>query len=218
MRTASHRLETTFIIVLAAIAGAFFATYVNNYKPKSYAISEIPFLNEAQLETATITPSPKTEVISQISSDGNTKVIMRTVDNNDGTQTHTFSVADGVGNNQKIVFSKTLDNAKTIIVPFNTLSPDNKYFFIQEHVKDKNTVTNAYVFKTSGDLFATEEKYLDATDLFNKRNTGNSFTEATGWASETLIIINTTTEDNIKGPSYWFEVPSKAIIQLSTEF
>ncbi|MDO8658412.1 MAG: hypothetical protein Q7K55_06730 [Candidatus Levybacteria bacterium] len=214
-------LETISAITLAAFLGIFLAMYNNNHRPKFSTFSIIPVMQEDQTSTASSLPAapvlPKPQITSQISSDGIKQVIMKTTYNKDDTQTYTFSTTDGVSASEQIIISKTLDNTKTMSIPFNTWSPDNKYFFVQEQTKD-GAVTGALVFKALGEPFSIEEKYFDVTDLFNKRNTGNNFSQTTGWASETLIIINTTTPTNAKGPSYWFEIPSKAIIQLSTEF
>ena len=117
--------------------------------------------------------------------------------------------------NENYIFSKTLDTEKYMTIPYNTWSPDNRYFFIQENAKEGESI---FAFKATGEAFSDTEQHFDVTDLFKKRNTGNNFSEATGWGSESLIIINTTKEDGTKGPSYWFEVPSKAILILATEF
>jgi len=214
-------LETISAVTLAAFVGIFLAMYNNNHRPKSSIFSSIPVMQEEQVSAVSPLPAvpvlPKPQIISQISSDGTKQVIMRTTYNKDNTQTYTFSTADGSGANEQAIISKILDSTKTMNIPFNTWSPDNKYFFVQEQIKEGST-SGIMAFKALGEPFNSGEKYFDVTDLFIKRNTGNNFSEATGWASETLIIINTTAPNNTKGPSYWFEVPSKAIIQLSTEF
>lgn len=214
-------LETISAITLAAFVGIFLAMYNTNQRPKFTTSYSIPVIQEKQTSAISPLPTapvlPKPQISSQISSDGTKQVIMKTTYNKDNTQTYAFSTADDTGINEQIIFSKTLDSTKTMNIPFNTWSPDNKYFFVQEQIKEGST-SGIMTFKALGEPFSSEEKYFDVTDLFNKRNTGNNFSEVTGWASETLIIINTTAPNNTKGPSYWFEVPSKAIIQLSTEF
>jgi hypothetical protein len=140
---------------------------------------------------------------------------MKITENPDNTITYDLSAADSNGANQRYFLTKTLNSSKSMTIPFNAWSPDDKYFFIEEKSENSKSV---FVFKATGEQFEGGETYLDATDLFNQKQTGNNFDVATGWASESLIIINTTNADNKKGPSYWFEVPSKAIIQLSTEF
>lgn len=214
-------LETISTITLAAFMGILLALYSSSHQPKSNFFSNIQINQKTPAFTASPLPTapamPKSQTVSQISSDGTKEVIMKKTYNKDNTQTYTFSTADGLGNNQVVIFTRILDSSKIMSIPFNTWSPDNKYFFVQEQTKDGN-VTDTMAFQGSGEAFASGEKYFDLTELFKERNTGNNFSEATGWASETLIIVNTTMPDNTKGPSYWFEVPSKAILQLSTDF
>ena len=200
-------LESIFLISIVAASSLFLVVRRNN--PTQFNVGSnisIPIVS---------TETPSQNVFSQISPDGTKKVVMQVTRNPDNTSTYDFSAMDGNEANEQHVFSKTLDSSRSMTIPFNTWSPDNKYFFIQENAKETKSV---FAFKASGAAFSDTEQYFDVTDLFEKRNTGNNFGEATGWASESLIIINTTKQDNTKGPSYWFEVPSKQIIQLSTEF
>lgn len=214
-------LETISAITLAALMGILLSLYINTRQSKSNIFSNFQINQKTPAFTVSPLPTtpalPKPQIISQISSDGTKEVIMKKTYNKDNTQTYTFSTTDGLGNNEMVIFSKILDDTKTMSIPFNTWSPDNKYFFVQEQTKDGN-VTDTMAFQGSGEPFLSGEEYFNLNDLFRQRNTGNNFSEATGWASDTLIIINTTAQDNTKGSSYWFEIPSKAIIQLSTDF
>lgn len=215
MVTIRHKIELEAFFLIAVVGAVSLFYVIRANKPLRVNINMPAAASPISSVIPTIIPEEKTEISSQVSPDGAKKLIMKKTVNKDIAQIYTFSVTDGNGLNEQVIFSKTLDAAKSMTIPFNTWSPDNKYFFIQENAKDDQ---NIMVFKVSGEPFGNEEAYLDATDLFEKKNTGNNFKEATGWASETLIIINTTKEDKTKGPSYWFEVPSKAIIQLSSEF
>ncbi|MBF8250010.1 MAG: hypothetical protein HW400_611 [Candidatus Levybacteria bacterium] len=204
-------LESVFLITATAAISLFFVIQRNNsYRPQFSLAS-----NTSSLQIQTELIAPKVTISSQITPDGTKKVIMKVTENSDNTKTYEFSTADENGANEQYIFTKILDLTKSMTIPFNTWSPDNQYFFIQENAPDNKSV---FVFKATGATFAEGVTFLDATDLFGKAATGNNFQEATGWASESLIIINTLKPDNTKGPSYWFEVPSKAIIQLSTEF
>lgn len=204
-------LESVLLLTMTAAVSLFFVIQRNNsYQPQFSLASGVPSVS-IQAEVV----SPKVTVSSQISPDGAKKLIMKVTENNDNTKTYDFSVSDENGSNEQFIFTKILDSANSMTIPFNTWSPDNKYFFIQQ---DTGDIKGVFAFKATGATFANGETFLDVTDLFAKAATGNNFGEATGWASETLIIINTVKSDNTKGPSYWFEIPSKAIIQLSTEF
>lgn len=202
-------LESIFLISIVAASSLFFVVQRNNQGQFSVA-SAIP-----AILVSTEVISPKITISSQISPDGTKKVTMKVTQNTDNASTYDFSTMDENGENERLIFSKTLDFSGSMMVPFNAFSPDNKYFFIQENAGDNRSI---FAFQASGEPFSDTQEYFDVTDLFKERETGNNFAEATGWASETLIIINTTKEDGKKGPSYWFEIPSKAIIQLSTEF
>lgn len=204
-------LESIFLISVVAAASFFFVVQRNNSYQSQFTIAS--GMSSMSVPAEAITS--KVTVSSQISPDGTKKVIMRALLNPDNTLTYDFSVSDEDGANEQSIFTKTIDSSKSMTIPFNTWSPDNKYFFIAENEGDSKSI---FAFKATGEQFTGAEVYLDATDSFNKANTGNNFSEATGWASESLIIINTTKENGKKGHSYWFEVPSKAIIQLSTEF
>lgn len=201
-------LESFFLISIVAAASLFFVVQRNSQG--QFAGTRI-----ASINSPLATDEPKQDIFSQISPDGTKNVVMKITNNNDNTRTYSFYTSDGSGINEQLIFDKTLDKARHMTIPFNTWSPDNKYFFIQENAAG---ATSIFAFKESGETFSDTEEYFDVTDLFRKKDTGNNFSEATGWASESLIIINTTKEDGKKGPSYWFEVPNKQIIQLSTEF
>ncbi len=203
-------LESIFLISIVAAASLFFVIQRNNQGQFN-----APSMRIASLSLPLATPAPEQNVFSQISPDGTKKVVMKVMQGSDNTKTYDFSTVDGNDANEQRVFTKTFDSSSSMVIPFNTWSPDNKYFFIHKNTGDNKSV---FAFKASGVAFSQAEEYFDVTDLFRKKETGYNFSEATGWASESLIIVNTTKDDSSKGPSYWFEIPSKAVIQLSTEF
>lgn len=217
MYTLKHKLEYFFFIAMAAVLGLFLAFSVNKNVSlfKTRATMPVRETNNIPTPIPTGIPVLKESVISQISSDATKKVVLHAIQNSNNSQTATLSTEDGGGQNEKIIFTKILSKDENILIPYNTWSPDDKYFFIQENT---SSATAIMVFQAKGEPFANGASSLDLTGLFRKQNMENSFKEATGWASESLIIVNTTTQNNTRGPSYWFEVPSKAIIQLSTPF
>lgn len=204
-------LETIFLITITAVASLFFLAYRNNNSQSNFNIvSGIP-----SMSVPAEAVSPEITVSSQISPDGTRKVTMRVTENNNGTKIYEFLTADENNSGEKLIFTKTLDSLSSMSVPFNSWSPDNKYFFVRQNIGGSKGVL---VFSGLGTPLTATESYFEAVEAFNQKNTGNNFDEATGWASETLIIMNTKKPDGTKGFSYWFEIPSKAIIQLSTEF
>lgn len=202
-------LESIFLIGIVVVGSMYFTLQKNNFQPLFSAAPDVSHVSAPAESIA-----PKITVSSQISPDGAKKVIMKATENIDGTITYDFSSANNNGENEQFVFSKTASSSDKMSIPFNTWSPDNKYFFIHEVAGGNKS---ELVFNASGAPFSESEPYLEAVDVFNKQNTGNNFEEATGWASETLIIINAK-DKNGERVSYWFEVPSKAIVPLSTDF
>ncbi len=200
-------IEGISIIAFAALLSMLFVVQGNKNRQQVRIVT--PLVTQTE---PTVTPTPAVNRVMQISPDGTKNVVMKTTRNKDATLTYAFSVANGAGEKENLIYTETLPALQSMSIPFNTWSPDDKYFFIKRGDSD------FMVFKESGEPFADGQQFLDVTDLFKQRKTGNNLSEATGWASETLIIINTTVEANAKGPSYWFEIPSKAIIQLATEF
>lgn len=210
-------VETLFFITLAALAGFFFV-YKNNQNFKQQFNVTVPILasNVNQNTVASPIPlKPKVESASQVSSDGSKKLIMQTTTNTDNTKAYLFSVLDTNSSVEKIIYAQTVDNTSSFFLPFNAFSPDNKYFFIQQNKQD----TKEYLaFQTSGAPFADGQLMFDISTIFTSKITTYTIDQVTGWASETLLVVNTTNTDGSKGPSFWVEVPSKAVIQLSTQF
>ncbi len=208
-----HKTESMFLITITAMAGLFLAISINKPELKIFPTRTAIDANSIETSLPTEIPLPESKV-SEISSDGSKKVILKTRQNKDETKSVKLSTEDSGGGEQQVIFDITLEKDKSIIIPYNTWSPDNKYFFIRENT---SAGTEIMVFNAKGEPFASGETYLDLTGLFRKQEAGNNFSEATGWASETLIIVNAATKDNTK-ISYWFEVPDKAVMQLSTVF
>lgn len=160
-------------------------------------------------------PVLQTDIASQPTPDGKKKLLMEATHKKD-TSTYVFTTTDGSGGNLQPLFSKTVQASASasegMSIPFNSWSPDNKYLFIQKNDGD------AMVFKATGEEIVPGQLYFDVRDLFSAAGRKDTYEVTTGWASPTLLIVNTTTPDNTKGSSYWFEVPSKAIIQLSSQF
>lgn len=205
-------LDTFFLLTISAVSGIVFAMSSSHKQSISYSLS-VP-VNE--IVQSPIPPSiPSTiEKFTQTAPNGANMLRMITT-NRDSGKTYEILVSDLANNNQKLIYSATLPVTESITVPFNAWSPDNKYLFIEHNTPKGN---EAIVIKSNGDPVIQGEVNPNIAALFAAKKTGYTYKETTGWASETLLIVNTTGQDGSKGPSYWFEVPSKAIIQLSTQF
>ncbi|MBI5452523.1 hypothetical protein HY945_03605 [Candidatus Gottesmanbacteria bacterium] len=213
--TIRHQIEfgTISFLSLAAVAGITFAVLSNN-KPQIPTSFALPVVESIQEPTPTATPAPKTDITEQPAPDGRKKLRMTTVVGSDTEKTFTFTVIDTATNEEKIAYKTITSNDENLSIPFNTWSPDDKYFFIKQVT---NSGTDSLVFRGDGAPITETEQFLNSTSIFKAQITNNKYQDTTGWASETLLIINTTTpSDTIQ--SYWFEVPSKAIIPLATQF
>ncbi|MEK7129431.1 MAG: hypothetical protein AAB803_00280 [Patescibacteria group bacterium] len=185
--------------VLLAGAGVFFIT-----KQKAAApTSEQPIV----LLRPTPTPIPREEA----SIDGTKKLRLQAARQTDGSTTYLVFTADANGANQHLIFQKTLA-AGTSLDLHNSWSPDGTYVFLIE----KGPAGEKFlVLQSTGAAFADGQTALDVGALFDARKTGYLFDKVTGWASPTLLIIYTKTEQGAKGPSYWLELPSRAFLQLA---
>lgn len=204
-------LETIPFIILIIVISSFLV-WESNQNSKMQLSTASP-INTSH-KTVALAPNPvlKVDTVSEMSPDGTKKLTMKTTHNPDGTLAYLFTSSDQLGANEAQVYTTRLKPPQSISIPFNAWSPDNRYLFIQKENGD------ALVFKATGEEIVPGQKYFDVGDLFLASSKKDIYQETTGWASPTLLIVNTTTQNNTKGSSYWFEVPSKAIIQLASEF
>lgn len=214
--TRRHQIELESVsFILIAIFSASFFVWKSNHNFQQQFYSDTPVIAEntfPKIVAPTLNPVLKIETSSQISPDGTRKLAMKKTHNTDGTLTYLFTVTDGTGSNEHEIYTTKSEGSENLNIPFNAWSPDDKYVFIQKNESD------ALVFKATGEPIIKDQEYFDVGDLFKEKIKNVTPTLVTGWASETLLIVNTQKEDATKGPSYWFEVPSKAIIQLSSAF
>jgi hypothetical protein len=207
-------IESVILLTLAAGVGVTFALY-SGYKPQTPTKISLPVMQLQENPTSTPAPTltpliPKPQVTSQISPDGTKLLTMTVTTNDDFTKTYTFVTADADNKNKVTIYTNTY-TTDSMSIPFNTWSPDDKYVFLTHD-------NEALVLRADGKPFNETEPTFNVTNIFTDKITQNAYHETTGWASETLLVINTKLQDLSKGPSYWFEVPSKAIIQLSSQF
>ncbi len=175
-----------------------------------------------KVTTANKTPSaffpiaiaqPKPEETTVNHPDGTKKFMMTMTKTSEG-RTYTFVVADGMGENKRQLFTKTVSEESSLTIPYNTFSPGaGTYVFIEENGPDGKHIL---VLKTSGETFTGGEQYLDVGSLFGEKKYKYTFGHATGWASPTLLIFTSINENGVKGPNWWFELPSRAFLQLAS--
>lgn len=151
--------------------------------------------------------APQTTTVG--SSDGTHSVTMKEEKNGSGKSTFTFLISD------QTIYTKTLDSGESFSIPFNAFSPDSKYLFLKETGKSEPS----YIALTSeGTPITKDNQTITFSDLFAQKLPSYKITDVTGWASPTLIVINTDKLDGTQGPSFWFEIPTQSFILLSTRF
>lgn len=206
-------LLTSLVIVAGIITSMFAWRYVAPPQAKKQLSPFTPVIQPQTVIAPPVSPPIKqTETASQISPDGSMNLVMQSTRNNDGTRLYTFSTVNTSTNISQQIYVATLPSSDTMSIPFNTWSPDDKYVFFQKGGHD------VLVLLASGEPMTSSEQYYNVENLFNSPNRTDKYNETTGWASPTLLIVNTVKPDNSKGSSYWFEVPSKAVIQLYSVF
>lgn len=163
----------------------------------------------AQAVSVVPTPAPETSVHSF---NADKQLILRTTRKSDGMTEYTYIISDISGANPRVLFDKTLPAAAWMTLPVNSWDPTDTYIFLEEH---NSGAMDYFVLKASGEPFADGQKYIDVGSVWADKNIGYTIRTATGWASGTLLIIYTTTSDGSRGPAFWFEIPSTAILQLA---
>lgn len=211
MAAQKKSLVPFLVLLLVFSLGAFILA---RQKTPQLPVTKVPIRTNP-----TIMPSPTTSEVH--SPDGSVTLISRAIKSAD-TTAYVFTasgltaptVPSGLpaGTSRKI-FTKTVGAGASMMIPQNTWAPEHRYVFLNEI--DGIGAKRYYVVSASGEPFAGGKEYLDVTALFAEKKTGFMFREATGWASPTLLIITTDKDQSTRGPSYWFEIPSGAFLQLA---
>jgi len=155
-----------------------------------------------------IPPVEASEVKSMDSPDGKLTLIAKTTQKGEQT-VYSFSVSG------KEIFTKTLDSATSISIPYNTWSPDGKYVFLKE--SGTNGV-NFFALSVKDTSIDQSDQTANITSLFAAKYPDLIIADVTGWGGVNLIVMNSAKLDGSRGPSFWFEMPSHSLIQLSTHF
>lgn len=151
------------------------------------------------------TPTPVGTDKEVHSPDGTMKVIMRSKKDQSGLTTYSFFIADILGQNEKYLFTRTVSQGQSMVIPENSWSPDNNYLFLREN---KPSSFDILVFKSSGESFSDGKKYIDVLSLFDNNKIKYNIKDITGWDSPTLLHVKTE-----KNP-YWFDITTNSFMQL----
>lgn len=184
---------------MAAITVIFLSQKMQTVDSTSY----VPAKVEAQEEP---------RETNEISPDGLMTLIMKE-EKIEGAVKYSFLVRDSETNTTSTIFTKSVFSGEKISIPANTFSPDKKYVFLKESDGIK---TSYFVLSIDSSLGAQDP--LDISSQFAAKYPDLIVTDMTGWGGINLIVINTNKADGGKGPSFWFDIPSKSFIQLSNRF
>lgn len=156
-----------------------------------------------------IAPSVKTTELH--SPDGTEKLSLRGNTLPDGSVRYALYVSDIDGSKERFLFEKVLPAGSLLTLPFNAWDPTNTYIFL----KQTGTAADYFVLRADGGKFAAGSQFIDVSGVWAEKKMTAAIRDVTGWASGTLLIIYTSGDNGAKGPAYWFEIPSTAIIQLA---
>ncbi len=198
----SRWVVVLIIIVLVTVAGLDYIHYQNANSAKAPIVT-------ASVAESDIIQNP----VEVHSPDGKMKVVVDKKEQSGGSTLYTFNVSDISGTDSKTIFSKTLPPGQEVSVPENSFSPNNRYLFLKE--KDTSGAT-FLVFKANGEVFQDGQNYIDVVSLFDAKKTGYKLQDVTGWDSDNLLHVFTVKDNGEKGPSFWFEIPDGAVIQLAS--
>ena len=198
-----HRSKSLLLIIIAvAVTGGLMFW---RQSPQQPPIEEIT--------TASPSPEPILSVLSGQSADGEITLAMS---RKKGTDTTAWSLTASQANEAaKKIWSADLPHDTAISIPFNAVSPDNKYLFLKQEGPDK---TRYLVLSTSGAPLFQDSQTIEFAELFESKQPDYKITAVTGWGGLNLIVINT---DKIKGgtgPSFWFDLSGHSFIRLSNRF
>ncbi len=212
----NHKFEAVLLIVISILAGLLISQYNSRTLWSAGAASNFSGDNRELL----IVPEPTGEqsqetIITEISSDGSRKAMLKILDTGQNVRDFALYTQDESGSDTNLVYSKRLYGDSGILLPFNMWSPDNRYFFIKEYTPEDVSIK---VFNSDGGLFMDGRSYLDLVEDFESGDYGFVFQEATGWGGYNLIVFNSENEKKEQGPSFWYELPGRSVIRLSTLF
>ncbi|MBI3070140.1 MAG: hypothetical protein HYY87_02445 [Candidatus Levybacteria bacterium] len=189
-------LKIIIFLIILSFAGVLFLA---NYEK----LASLNPPNPALIKP--IAPTPEIQNTEVHSPDGEMNLIMQAQKQSDGSATYSFIASDIAGKNNKILFEKTVGFGVSMEISYNSWSPDNKYVFLRENKVDSFDI---FIFKASAENFSNGEKYIDVMPRFAESKIKYVIKDITGWDSPTLLHVVTS------GPSYWFDITTRAFLQL----
>lgn len=195
-----EKIMALFALVAVVLASPYL---IAKYKAFSYAYGQAP-----GPEPVESTPHPDINTREDVlAPNGKATLTLKKTVSKEQT-TYTVTTDNG------LYFSKSVPKGETITIPFNAWSPDNRYIFLKN---TKDGVDNYLVLSSSG-AELKGELTVNVTDYFNQKLPDFKLGEITGWAAESLLVINANNPDGSQGPSYWFDLSNNSFIRLSNRF
>lgn len=185
-----------FILIAVFVAVKTLNTAENQSPIDSSQPKYVQSVTAAPIESNITSPDGKSDLVIKERKDGTNTIWTVEIDNT-------------------LVFSERLPDNVSVTIPFNTFSPDNKYIFLNESTNGNKSYI---VLASNGKPILQNGENLEITKYFYAKYPNYKITDVTGWASPSLIIVNTDKLTGGIGPGFWFDVSSKSFIQLSTRF
>lgn len=187
----------TLKVILFAVLGIAAFGFLISYKPS------LDYKSNA-LISPQASAVPETSEVRSL--EGTLKLVMTRKENSDETATYSFTTSDA-SNKKTLIFGKTVGKGEMMLPAHNSWSPNDKYVFIEDI---KGSLVDYLLFKANGESFASGEKYLNVTALFNQKVKNYNLKAITGWDDPVLMHVIT-----VNGPLFWFDVTTQSFIQLA---
>lgn len=211
MTTSTLKL-VIFIFILLIVAVTWVSLTKKQYSTDTRAYADVSDDSLTPIPTVIIPDEIETAVMD--SPDGEKTLIMDRQKKGDEIK-YSFYISDASDESKEFVYAKEIPSSGNMSIPYNSWSPDNKYFFLKESGVAQE---NYHVFFASGENFPDFKQYLNVQELFEKNIDGYEITEVTGWADPILLLVNTKETDGEKKVSFWFNVTNQSFIRLGTYF
>jgi len=215
----NYQIGFVFLLIVALCGGVLFGLSMKpKNTPTTYNFPTIPVPTPFASPEPSPLPTPattQTDETSWTTPNGASTLVMKTLIQPSGQKMYSFYVSTATEPERHLIFTRTVQSPVRMFIPFNSWSPDNKHFFVQE---DDGTEMKTFVFRASGETFKDGEQVIDVNKEFAQKNTDYLLKETTGWAAPTLLIINSKKANGEDGPSYWLDINTRKLIRLSTSF
>jgi len=207
MITARHSIETFFIILVGTALALFITVQRNNTTNRSlYSSAAVP-----QASTPLPIEAPAGPVVSVMDSPEGSKTLTVEALHNEYT---VFTSVKAEGNKQA-VFQKDEPVGQVLAIPYNTWSPNAVFFFLKE---ESSGATDYLVFRADGTSFSNGAPNLSIQQFFKDKVSSYVIEDVTGWADNTLLIVNVKSIEGDSRVSFWFDMTSQTFTRLSTYF